>query len=236
VSISREGEDYVVRDGGDAELFRLTEGGWFLLERMDGIAARSDVLAAWEAATGEALGDEQLDSWIAQLTEAGVLVEDGRAVAVLRYLAEQGIAFRGPRPDRREADRDDETRREADSAVAPWFDHAIYLLNDGRIAEALDVFERMSDALPADVRLGELVAHLRFLARRGDLPDLAEDRRDVSWAAFDAALARVLEVGECPRCGERFEVDLGGQNRCWSCGAGFTTWVLRAAQDDRRGR
>ena len=144
MSISREGEDYVVRDGGDAELFRLTEGGWFLLERMDGIAARSDVLAAWEAATGEALGDEQLDSWIAQLTEAGVLVEDGRAVAVLRYLAEQGIAFRGPRPDRREADRDDETRREADSAVAPWFDHAIYLLNDGRIADALDVFERKS--------------------------------------------------------------------------------------------
>lgn len=236
VSIERDGDDYSVRDAHASELFRLTEGGWFLLERMDGVADRGDVRAAWEAAAGSPISEDELDGWIAQLSEAGVLVEDSRAVAVLRYLAEQGVAFRGPLPDRRGADRDESGRRASDSAVAPWFDHAVYLLNEGRVAEALDVFVRMGDALPADVRLAELVGHLEFLNAQGDLPELLEDRRDVSWAAFDTALRRMLEQGACPACGERFEIDLGGCNRCWSCGAGFTSWALRATAEERRSR
>ena len=68
------------------------------------------------------------------------------------------------------------------------------------------------------------------------LPELEEDRRVVSWVAFDSALLEMLLQGRCPRCGESFTVTLGGGNRCWSCGGGFTAWILEQPSRERRER
>jgi hypothetical protein len=221
---------YAVSDRSGADLFRLTEGGFALLRFMDGITERDEVLAQIP------LDADELDAWITRLRDAGVLVTDSRALSALRYLAEQGVTFRGPRSDRREGDReDDRSRRDPSSTVAPWWNHAVVLLNDGFLEDAVDVLERMAGGLPGDARVPELARHLRFVIASQDHPELTVDRRDVGWDAFDGALRQVLESGCCPRCGDRFEVELGANNRCWACGASFSSWVLDHAVDgDRR--
>ncbi|MCP4870379.1 MAG: hypothetical protein GY898_16875 [Proteobacteria bacterium] len=221
---------FAVSDREGAELFRLTVGGFALLRFMDGVTDRAAVLAS------SGLDPEDLDGWIASLDEAGVLVDDSRAVRALRYLAEQGIAFRRASPDRRGDDRDDDDgRRDPASSVAPWWNYAVVLLNDGMLEEAVDVLDRMADSLPGDARVPEAARHLKFVLASEANPALAQDRRDVGWDAFDAALRDVLEDGTCPRCNQRFEVELGANNRCWSCGASFSGWILdHAVDEDRR--
>jgi len=225
-----------VLDREGAELFRLTDGGYFLLQQMDGVSRPAEVLARAEAEFGEPMPAEELEGWIQQLDAAGALVRDSRAIRILAYLREQGIELRRPAADRRTGPERGEPRRDLESNVAPWFDYAVVLLNDGRLEEGLDVFERMSEARPEDVRLQEIVRHLRFLVDAERLPELEEDRRDVSWEAFDSALLEMLLQGRCPRCGESFTVTLGGGNRCWSCGGGFTAWILEQPSRERRER
>ena len=228
--------EYRVLARDRSELFRLTEGGYFLLQQMDGLQDTRDVCAAFAAHFDEEFSEQALIEWIEQLASAGALLEDGRALRILRYLDTQGIHFRRPAAERREEARaeGDAPRREEASQVAPWFDHAIYLLNEGRLDESLDVLERMAEALPGDTRLQETLRHLHFLRASEDLPELTEDRRDVSWASFDAALRNMLQRGQCPRCNESFRVELGGMNRCWSCGASFSAWVLEQEPGERR--
>lgn len=228
--------EFRILDRDGAELFRLTEGGYFLLQQMNGVSTIGEVLARVEREFGEPMPPEELEDWIGQLDAAGALVRDSRAIRILVYLREQGVELRRPAADRRSGGERGEPRRDLESNVAPWFDYAVVLLNDGRLEEGLDVFERMSEARPGDVRLQEIVRHLRFLQHADRQPELEQDRRDVSWEAFDAALLEMLLQGRCPRCGESFAVTLGGGNRCWSCGAGFTAWILEQASVERRER
>lgn len=223
---------FAVSDRSGAELFRLTDDGFALLRFMDGVTERAEVLAA------SGLDPADLDGWIGSLDEAGVLVADSRAVRALRYLADQGVSFRRASPDRRGDGRDAAAaRRDPDSNVAPWWNHAVVLLNDGMLEEAADVLDRMAGGLPGDARVPEAARHLKFVLASERDPALAADRRDVGWDAFDAALRDVLEDGACPRCNQRFEVELGANNRCWSCGASFSGWVLdHTVESERRGR
>lgn len=227
---------YLILDREGAELFRLTDGGYFLLQQMDGVSSLDEVLARAAEAFGEPMAAEELEGWIQQLAGAGALIRDSRAIRILAYLKEQGVDLRRPAVDRRTGAERGDPRRDLASNVAPWFDYAVVLINDGRLEEGLDVFERMSEARPEDVRLQEIVRHLRFLQAAEQAPELEQDRRDVSWEAFDAALLEMLLQGRCPRCGESFSVTLGGGNRCWSCGGGFTAWILEQASVERRDR
>jgi hypothetical protein len=148
---------------------------------------------------------------------------------VLAYLIEQGITWRGPLRERREDARPEPDRREADSTIAAWWDHAVFLLNAGRIDHARDVFLRIADAFPDDLRVRELIQHLDFANAREARPDLVE-RRDPLWRAFDDALATMLRAGRCPSCAEPFRVELGGQTICHACGASFSAYVLGQAR------
>jgi hypothetical protein len=233
---SADGEFRVLSREG-AELFRLTDPGFFLLQQMDGVSSPDEVLERYEQRFEEPFPADELEGWIEQLGGAGVLVSDARASRILAYLKAEGVEFRRPTVDRRDAEeRSGLPRRDDGSNVAPWFDYAVFLLNDGMLDKSLDVFERMAEARPDDVRLQEIVLHLRFLAASEGLPELGADRRDVSWAAFDAALSEMLRQGHCPRCGASFEIETGGANRCWACGSSFTAWVLAQADPERRGK
>jgi hypothetical protein len=228
--------EYRIIDREGSELFRLTGGGYFLLQQLDGVSSTEEVLSKAEAELGEALPVEELDGWIQQLDAAGALVRDSRAIRILAYLKTEGIELRRPTVDRRAGAERGAPRRDLKSNIAPWFDYAVVLLNDGRLEDGLDVFERMSEARPEDVRLQEIVLHLRFIQDAERVPDLEQDRRDVTWEAFDAALLEMLLQGRCPRCGESFTVSLGGGNRCWSCGGGFTAWLIEQPSTERRER
>lgn len=228
--------DWAVLAQGGGELFRLTESGYFLLQQMDGVGERGEVLQRYEERFGEVLAAEDLDAWIGRLESSGALVRDSRAARILAYLAEQDASFRRPFADRRERGGRGDPRRDEASPVALWFDHAVFLLNEGLLAEGTSVFERIAQARPGDVRVQEIVRHLRFLATAESPMGLVADRRDVSWEAFDAALREMLGGGKCPRCGAAFTVELGGTNRCRSCGAGFSAWVLEQSTKERRGR
>ena len=118
--------------------------------------------------------------------------------------------------------------------VTQWWDHAVFHLNEGNLEHALSVLERMSEATPYDLRLREIARHLGFVVYAESVPDLREDRRDVSWEVFDAALADMLSSGKCPRCSTPFKVELGAQNRCSTCGASFSAWILANAPGGRR--
>ena len=117
--------------------------------------------------------------------------------------------------------------------VTQWWDHAVFHLNEGNLEHALSVLDRMSEATPYDLRLRETARHVRFVVD-AEQSGLDEDRRDVSWEVFDAALADMLSSGVCPRCTTPFQVELGAQNRCSSCGASFSAWILANAPMGRR--
>ena len=234
--------EYSIRDREGQELGRVTEEGYFLLLQMDGLTEVDQVCDRIHERFGKTSSREDLTAWFEELRGAGVLNTDDRAIRVLTYLREQGIQYRGSSVNRRgaasparaEDDRDEDTRRDDTNPVAGWFDYAIFLLNDGMLDRSQEVFKRMIEMAPSDVRIREIAKHLDFLAASEKLPDLEADRRDVSWDAFDAALSDMLSSGTCPHCKLPFEVELGAINRCQGCGASFSSYVLDKASDNRR--
>jgi len=238
--VSTEPVEYTVRNRQGIELGKVTEEGYFLLLQMDGVTELSEVQERLKERFGKTSSPTDLGGWFTELKSAGVLNTNDRAIRVLTYLKEQGVSYRGSNADRRAAEQGEEHARRADarrdeaSSAAGWFDYAIFLLNDGLIDEGLVVFERLIESQQGDVRLHELAGHLRYLAATDDLPEPPEERRDVSWEAFDAALREMLDQGACPSCDLPFEVELGANNRCYYCGASFSSYVLSQAESERR--
>ena len=226
--------------GADGERFRLTADGLFLLCRIDGRTAPEELLLAFEEQFDREMAKEDLAGFLDGLADAGAFVEDDRALGAITYLLEQELTWRGGLSDRRAAQdtpdderRSGQARREQGSVVTQWWDHAVFHLNAGHLEHAVDIFERMADAQPGDVRLRSMARHLRFLLK-AEQAGLAEDRRDVTWEVFDAVLSDMLSNGLCPRCDTPFYVELGAQNRCSGCGASFSSWILSTASKTRR--
>tara|TARA_Y100001968_G_scaffold319577_1_gene351309 strand:+ start:3115 stop:3897 length:783 start_codon:yes stop_codon:yes gene_type:complete len=241
--IANEPAEYAIRNRQGEELGKVTEEGYYLLLQLDGISTLNAIRERLKERFGKSSSAADLESWFAELGQAGVLNTNERALRILTYLREQGISYRGSSADRRGSkdtpltDRREEGRRDQASAAAAWFDYGIFLLNDGMLEQGVDVFERLSQSQQGDVRIHEIISHLRFLTKSEDVPDLSEDRRDVSWEAFDAALREMLDQGACPRCDLPIEIELGATNRCHYCGASFSSYVLgRAGQDRRQGK
>ena len=233
VRITRHSGDesfVVIADGSEGSV-ALSISGFDLLCRMDGVTEEREVREAFGECWDTTLSGEELRGWVANLDEQGAFVRSSTAITALSHLREQGIAFRGGRPDRRRSPRDDERRRD-EGPRAQWFDHAVVLLNDGHIAESCSLFERFAAECPADVRVQELARHLKTLVE-GDLPEHGE-RRDVTWEVFDAALRSFLEVGSCPSCGAEVDIQIGDLNRCYDCGASFSSYVLGQSDNERR--
>jgi hypothetical protein len=231
-------DEFIVRDPADNELFRLTPEGYFILLSLDGLRDSAELRAGYEEHFGRGIREEDLQNYINALGEAGVLTTDDRAIKALSYLRDNGVQYRSGRPDRRldledETNRD-EVRRESESPRTSWFDLGIYHLNDGDVEHALSIFRRMSAAQSGDLRVREIIKHLEFVQASEKNPELTENRRDVSWDAFDDALSTILNRGACPRCDEPFEVQLGATNHCSYCGAGFSAFVLHKAAESRR--
>jgi len=238
--LSAEPAEYSVRNRQGVELGKVTEEGYFLLLQMDGLTELDAVQERLRERFGKSSSADELKDWFTELKGAGVLNTNDRAIRVLTYLKQQGVTYRGSNADRRaesteeNSERRQEPRRDDAAAAAGWFDYAIFLLNDGLLDEGLAVFERMMESQQGDVRLHELARHLRFLAATDDLPETPEERRDVSWDAFDTALREMLDNGGCPSCDLPFEVELGANNRCRYCGASFSGYVLSKAGGERR--
>jgi|GEM_PF-2022029 len=232
---------HVVCDRHGVEMFHLTADGVFILAQLDGLTTAEDVLLRFEERFDREMDKEDLAAFLDGLADAGCFLEVPRAVAALKYLAEQGVDWRGAVMDRRSGDdvppenrRAGVIRREDESVVTQWWDHAVFHVNEGHLEHALSVLNRMSDATPYDLRLREIAHHLAFVVDAEKVPGLREDRRDVSWEVFDAALADMLSTGRCPRCTTPFKVELGAQNRCSTCGASFSAWILANAPGGRR--
>lgn len=227
VRIDRTGpEAFVVRDGQGHDVVHLSPTGVWLLVRLDGATGADDLLADYAAEFGADFPPEELEGWIEDLDGAGLLVRDSHAAGVLQILHEHGFRHRRPRPDRRDEDRGD-GRRSDDNRTA-WFDRAFFRLNEGDIPGALEIIDAFVEEQPADVRMAELAAVLRSAEVRG-----TAERRDWTWRIFDDVLEGLLRAGTCPRCSAGFEVR-PGTNRCQSCGASFTTWLLDNAGATRR--
>lgn len=232
---------HVVCDRHGVELFHLTADGVFILSQLDGLTHADEVLLRFEERFDREMDKEELAAFLDGLADAGCFLEVPRAVGALTYLAEQGVDWRGAVMDRRSTDestaanrRAGVVRREDDSVVTQWWDHAVFHLNEGHLEHALSVLIRMSEATSYDLRLREIVRHIEFVVEAEKVPHLTEDRRDVSWEVFDAALADMLSSGVCPRCTTPFKVELGSQNRCSTCGASFSAWILANAPVGRR--
>jgi len=238
--ISKAPAEYRVSDRAGVELGKVTEEGYFLLLKMDGLTDLADVQSLLNQRFGKSSSTDELQAWFSELQDAGVLNTNDRAIRILTYLKQQGVNYRGSSADRRgpgddqDENRREESRRDEVAASSGWFDYGIFLLNDGMLDEGLAVFEQMMESQPGDVRLHELTGHLRFLSKTVDLPEPTADRRDISWDAFDSALREMLDDGACPKCDLPLEVQLGHTNRCRYCGASFSTYVLGRAGDDRR--
>lgn len=239
-----EGTDgqYAVLGDGEVELFRLTGDGVFLLSQLDGRVSAEELLLRFEERFDREMDREELAGFLDGLDAAGAFVTDPQAVRALTYLVDQSLGWRGGLADRRarmgalERDerRDGDVRRETDSVVTKWWDHAVFHVNAGNLRHAIDVFERMADASPGDMRLREMARHLGFILAAEHRTDLLEDRRDVTWELFDEVLGDMLTNGVCPRCSTPFHVELGCTNRCSSCGASFSSWILSRATKGRR--
>lgn len=219
-------------DGG--ELMRVDEQWRFVILQLDGLTGRETVQRRYGARFGAELPEARLQLIIDGLADCDVINDNDQAVWALRYLQEQGVRYRSGVRDRRGGDRSGDGRRSGDSERTRLFDQAVYVLNQGRVDDALEVFREVAAGRPSDVRIGEIIGHLEYLVAAQDKPDLHWDRRDVSWAAFDRALAEMLAAGRCPACGESVVIELGRNNRCSFCGCAFTTHVLHAAEGERR--
>lgn len=232
VKITRSSsEEYAVVPPAGGEPIVLSPSGYDLLCRMDGLSRPSDVRTAFAEAWGASLSASDFEDWLSELQAAGLFIEDSRALRALRHLREQGIRFRGGRPDRRITDREDD-RRVPERKRAEWFDRAVFLLNAGRLEESLNIFEEFADQLPGDVRVQEIRRHLTNLVE-DRIPEGGE-RRDITWEVFDQALRSFLGSGQCPSCGARLDVDLGELNRCFDCGASYSSFLLEESGDERR--
>ncbi len=233
---------YAVLGEGGVELFRLTADGVFLLAQLDGRTTAEELLLRFEERFDREMAREDLAGFLDGLDAAGAFVTDPQALRALAYLLEQSLGWRGGLADRRAQGstgelterRDGEPRRETDSVVTQWWDHAVFHLNAGNLKHAISVFERMADASPGDLRLREMARHLGFILATEHRTDLTEDRRDVTWELFDEVLGDMLTNGLCPRCSTPFHVELGSTNRCSACGASFSSWILGQASRGRR--
>ncbi len=240
--VSEADGQYAVLGDGGAELFRLTGDGVFLLCQLDGRTSADELLLRFEEAFDREMSREELAGFLDGLDAAGAFVTDPQALRALTYLVDQSLGWRGGLADRRAqaADpkrserRDGTSRRGTDSVVTQWWDHAVFHLNAGNLKHAIDVFERMADAAPADLRLREMARHLRFILDSEARQELVDERRDVTWELFDEVLGDMLTNGVCPRCSTPFYVELGATNRCSSCGASFSSWILSHATQGRR--
>ena len=238
--ISSQPAEYSISDRQGNELGKVTEEGYFLLLQLDGLTELEDVRALLHERFGKSSSAAELNAWFAELESAAVLNTNARAIEVLTYLKEQGVSYRGSSADRRDrAEKEPgqlrgDGRRDESSASAAWFDYGIFLLNDGMLDEGLAVFDRLIESHHGDVRLHEIAGHLRFLTKKQGMPDIAEERRDISWDAFDSALREMLDQGACPKCDLPILVELGATNRCHYCGASFSSYVLNRAGQDRR--
>ena len=234
------GQYAVLQDDG-SELFRLTADGLFLLCQLDGRTTPEDLLLLFEEQFDRDMPPAELAGFLDSLADARLFVEEPRALSALRYLLDQELSWRGALADRRAqgAGSDSErrsggARREGGSVVTQWWDHAVFHVNAGNLEHAVEVFERMADAAPGDMRLREMASHLRFLLGSEASGAPLVDRRDVTWEVFDAVLGDMLSNGLCPRCSTPFHVELGKVNRCSGCGASFSTWILGHAGKTRR--
>jgi hypothetical protein len=143
---------------------RLDEAGRFVVLRLDGLAAFDDVAADFRARFGRALDPGGFSRAVQRLAGAGLLTTDERALRVLRALRMEGVRYRTAVRDRRAQPRGDRRRPDAEP-VAVAFDHAIYLLNEGRLDRALDLFRSLARSRPADVRLRLLCVALERAGR-----------------------------------------------------------------------
>ncbi|HIF06772.1 MAG TPA: hypothetical protein EYQ64_07390 [Gemmatimonadetes bacterium] len=190
IRIRRESaERFIVQPTEGGEDLPLSASGYDLLCRMDGVSDEAAVRQAFGERWNTALSKDELTDWIAELDRIDAFVRNSRAIAALRHLALQGIGFRGARAERRGSTREGERRAEVESR-AEWFDHAIVLLNNGQVEESTRLFGRFASEEPGDLRLQELARHLKSVVL-DDLPPHGE-RRDLSWAVFDEALADKL--------------------------------------------
>jgi len=232
VTIFREGPETFIVQASDSEPgMSLSASGYDLLCRMDGVSDEAAVREAFGQRWETSLSQDELQDWLAELERAGAFVRDNRAIAVLSHLRDQGLSFRGGRSDRRGSSRESD-RRQASGPRASWFDHAIILLNDGQVEESAAIFARFAAEDPGDLRLQELAGHLQNIVL-DDLPKEGE-RRDLSWAVFDKALRDFLDSGSCPSCGGEIDIRVGDLNRCYDCGAAFSSFVLGRNEDERR--
>jgi hypothetical protein len=232
VAIYRDGPDsFRVKTASDAPGISLSASGYDLLCRMDGVSDERSVREAFGRRWDTSLSREELKGWLSELQRAGAFVRDSRAIAALSHLRDQGITFRGGRSDRRLASRPSD-RRQGEGGQAGWFDHAVILLNDGYVEQSSALFDRFAAEAQGDLRVQELACHLQSIVR-DELPEVGE-RRDVTWAVFDEALHNFLDGGACPSCGGGIDIEVGDLNRCYECGASFSSFVLGRSEDERR--
>jgi len=209
----------------------LSASGYDLLTRMDGVSEADDVRGAFEEKWGTPLSHNELEDWIEELDRWDCFVRESDAIDALSYLHREGIRVRGARVDRRDPTRTG-GRREAATPRARWFDHAVFLLNDGLLSQSQAIFSRIAEEDPQDLRVGEISMHLDALLRE-DLP-AGRERRDISWNLFDQVLRDFLRAGVCPACKEPVALEPGDLNRCLECGASYTSFVLDQCGEERR--
>ena len=228
-----EDGSFQVTAPGDSPAIPLSDSGFDLLCRMDGVSTESEVRQAFSERWQTELSADELAGWIAELDQSNAFVRDTAAIKALGHLKSQGIRFRGARPDRRTQSRE-EDRRQDSGPRAQWFNHAVMLLNDGYVEQSANLFQRFAAECPADIRIQELNRHLQNIVS-GALAGSPE-RRDITWEVFDTALRNFLDVGSCPSCGTALDIELGDLNRCYQCGSSFSSFVLEASREDRRKR
>ena len=232
--LRREGDRWRVHDPSGADCGWLGEAGRFIVLRLDGLTERDALLDAYALTFGEPLGSDELDAIVQRLEKHGLINTNPRALEALRYLAEKGVRYRTADRDRRvDGTREDGRRGVPGSQSASW-DHGVYLVNEGYLEPAMDVFRELRSKHPTDLRVQTLIGHLEYLLKAEAQPDIGADRRDDDWEAFDRALIEMLERGLCPTCQEQVVIELGRTNHCLFCGASFTSYVLERAGHDRR--
>ncbi len=226
-----DGTNFVVVDGTGAERLRVDEPARFVLLQLDGLRTFAELAAAFRREFGRDLSPARFAEMLKGLADDGLLVPEGRGLRALRYLRARGVSYRGPGRERRQPDRAGAGRR-GDGQRALAFDQAVYLVNEGRLEHACALLETLARERPRDVRLRVMLGHLRFLLVSEQRSDLATDRRDVEWEAFDTALGELLTNGTCPRCELPLTIELGSSNRCGACGSSFSNYLF--AQTSRR--
>ncbi len=232
--LRREGDRWRVHDPSGADCGWLGDAGRFIVLRLDGLTEREVLLEAYADAFDEPLDHDELEAIITRLDENGLLNTNSRALTALRYLTTKGVRYRTAERNRRiDGSRGDGRRIAPGKRAASW-DHGVYLINEGYLEPAMNIFNQLREGHPQDLRMQTLVSHLEYLLEVESHPGLGADRRDDDWEAFDRALAEMLERGMCPTCQEQVVIELGRTNHCLFCGASFTSYVLERAGSDRR--